>query len=286
MRSSINRIRLIALILIAVAGTMTASAANAQRPETRPYFDGYSGFGNLINFSGRMAEFYPESADGKYGAWLINGTGGRDRIVVYTTNAWHVRKQTGWKIKGTFESLNSLSWLGVDFTDSTGKLIYTNFIPKAQVNYIVVDSKAGNDTIVISTDVDAWIETGSGEDFVSGGDGNDYIENTSGFGDIRGRGGNDTLVGNIVDIYNKPSGGLLAPRTFMYGGIGTDTYIYNGQDWIEDTVNGDRINYAWDGWVTPAELTWGTGRYKGMNQVTMDEDFLFEYAVDDFGPAY
>ena len=286
MRSIKTQIRLIALLLTIIAGALTASAAKAQRPDSRPYFAGYTGYGYLIGIAGRSVDFYPESEGASHGAWLISGTGGDDRIVVYDTNAFHVRAATGWRIKGTYQSLNSLSWLGVDVTDSSGKLIKTDFIPKWKVRYIAIDAQKGDDIVRVSTDIDCWIETGDGDDLAVGGDGNDYIENTRGPGDIQGRGGNDVLVGNVPDIYGKPSGGVFAPCTFMYGGVGTDTYIFNFQDWLEDTINGDRINYSWNGGITPADLIHATGRYNGMSQITMDDDFLFEYAVDDFGPSY
>jgi len=108
-----------------------------------------------------------------------------------------------------------------------------------------VEGERGNETVINHGRIEGDVDLGAGNDLFKGGGG-------SVDGDIRGRGGNDTLIGGVSDdaIFGDFGDDVLrgaegddtltggTGRDIMTGGVGSDTFDFNKT--IETAVGGER----------------------------------------------
>lgn len=259
------------LVFTFVGLLATTSISLAQRPNVRPHFDDYSFDDILIAIDGRGAWFVPEYGGDGDGAWLVNGSWGSDRILIYNATPLELATLSGSRAPGPSNLWNAPVILVAEFQTSGGKTIQVEWAFRPRVKYVVIDTHDGDDYVEVTTSTDCWIELGKGYDIAVGGPGNDYIENTSGSGEqyagnIYGGDGADTLVGNVT------GGGIFAPITNLYGGPGIDTFIFNDKDRIRDNINGESDAFVGDGFdIVKPDLTYKGGRYVGMKQITVED---------------
>ena len=152
----------------------------------------------------------------------ITGTGGADSITVKQTN-----------------------------TQTTVSGVTGSFVT-GQINLIVINSGAGDDTVALDASgftvtKPAVIRGGSGNDTIHSGNGADYIDGESGDDDLRGGGGADKIAGDTGDdvIYGNGGNDSLAGgagNDKLYGGSGVD-HIWGGADfdYIEGGSGKDHI---------------------------------------------
>ncbi len=270
MSLSVTRNRICCFVAVHVWALASSGIAVAQRPSVRPHFEGYSFDNILIAMNGRGAWHVPEYGGTGDGPWLVNGTWGSDRILVYDATPLQVSALTGNIFRGTSKFLNSSRMLVAEFQDSGGKTIQVEWISKNKLTYVVIDTHDGDDYVEVTSYFDCWIELGKGYDIAMGGRGNDYIENTNNSGEIYaghidGGQGADTLVGNVTGK------GLFGSQTNLDGGPGLDTFIFNKSDRIFDTIDGESGVWVGDGFEIPnLDFTYNGGRYAGMMQITLD----------------
>ena len=189
----------------------------------------------------------------RFGSLLVAvGTDSHDDIYVYE------RQMYGW-----YDYANGVyhpggTYLAVWMMENSGRTHFYQ-VEKRLISSISVNADAGDDYVSITTDLDSWINAGTGEDTVHGGEGNDiiYAGGTYAADFMYGHGGRDTIHAG----YNR-SGRSFVPYAIMYGGSGLDTYIYNNADRIVDTnINGQ-------GWFIQADFTFNSGPNAGMHQVS------------------
>lgn len=150
----------------------------------------------------------------------------------------------------------------VTITDKLdGDVLLTKSYPKADVSYITVSARSGDDNVLNYTDVASTQYGGTGNDLLRGGESADIIYGNNGDDNIQGRAGNDTLYGQNGEdnIYGNDG----ADR--MYGGDDADTmYGHNGNDIMSggsgnDYMNGGRDNDWMDGDSGNDTMTGDTG---------------------------
>jgi Ca2+-binding RTX toxin-like protein len=117
----------------------------------------------------------------------------------------------------------------------------TQFMTKQQLENTNFHLGAGNDTLVVDSNVKVGIHAdgGSGNDVMIGGGGNDLLQGGSGNDFIAGRGGNDFIDGGRGnDILLGGDG-----NDFVFGGSGND-YISGGRgnDWLDGGRGNDYID--------------------------------------------
>ena len=99
----------------------------------------------------------------------------------------------------------------------------------AGISLIALDSKAGNDKVIFSTSIGAYVLTGAGRDSVFGGDGRDTINGGGGSDQILGGGGDDRLNG-------------AAAHDVVVGEAGNDRlYGFDGNDTLSGLSGVDRL---------------------------------------------
>jgi Ca2+-binding RTX toxin-like protein len=160
---------------------------------------------------------------------VIRGTGGNDNI--------HVSKATG-----------LLGLLGLIEVDVNGSKQY---FTAEQAKRLVIQAGAGNDTVVIDSNVKQGItvDGGIGDDVIIGGGGDDKLSGGSGKDVIAGRGGNDTISGGRGDDFLTGGTG----NDVIDGGSGNDVIRGGtGHDVIRggsgnDVIRGDGGNDVIDG---------------------------------------
>jgi len=163
------------------------------------------------------------------GGNTVYGTSGNDNV--------HISKAPG-----------LLGALGLYEVNVNGNVQYMS---KQQLEHTNFQLGAGNDTLVVDSNVNANItaDGGSGNDVLIGGNGNDRLSGGSGNDVIAGRGGNDVLSGgNGNDV--------------LYGGRGNDSlYGGRGNDYLDggpghDHNNGgpglDHVKFDWADLFGPA----------------------------------
>ena len=118
----------------------------------------------------------------------------------------------------------------------------TQYMTKQQLENTNFQLGAGNDTLVVDSNVKADITAngGSGNDVMIGGGGNDRLNGGSGNDIIAGRGGNDCINGGSGN--DRLSGGAGNDR--IDGGRGNDVLLGGSAN---DTLNGGRANDYLDG---------------------------------------
>ena len=154
---------------------------------------------------------------------VIRGTSGDDSV--------HVSKASG-----------LLGALGMYEVNVNGK---TQYMTKQQLEASTIKTGAGNDTVVVDSNVQAniHVDGGSGNDVIIGGRGKDLLEGGSGNDVIAGRGGADVIKGDSGD-------------DLILGGAGNDV-IQGGRG--KDNLNGGRGNDLLDGGQGADQATGGPG---------------------------
>jgi Ca2+-binding RTX toxin-like protein len=141
----------------------------------------------------------------------VKGTSGDDNI--------HVSKAKGLPGK-----------LGMYEVDVNGQ---KRFMTKEQLEHSTIRAGAGNDTVVIDSNVKARItvDGGSGDDVIIGGKGSDKLSGGSGNDIIAGRGGKDEISGG-------------AGKDVLLGGQQSDRIDGgSGKDYISGGSGGDLLQY-------------------------------------------
>src|SRR6185436_14368896 len=85
-----------------------------------------------------------------------------------------------------------LGLLGYNKVDINGQVQY---MTNEQLSHTQFNLGAGNDTLVVDSNVTANIHANGGNDYISGGNGNDWLEGNRGNDHIDGDRGNDVLLG-------------------------------------------------------------------------------------------
>jgi Ca2+-binding RTX toxin-like protein len=189
------------------------------------------------------------------GGNTVNGTAGNDNV--------HISKASG---------LAGL--LGLYEVNVNGN---TQVMTKQQLENTNFQLGAGNDTLVVDSNVTADITAngGSGNDVMIGGGGDDKLKGGSGNDVIAGRGGNDCIDGGSGS--DSLSGAIGADRVYgqagndhlnggsntdmLDGGSGNDTLnAAFGGDHLYGRSGRDYLNIATAG--RPARADCGTGRDK------------------------
>jgi Ca2+-binding RTX toxin-like protein len=121
----------------------------------------------------------------------------------------------------------------------------------ADFGQMLVNSRSGNDDVRIDfgtqTQPFTVVDTGDGNDVVSGGSGNELFRTGNGNDRVDGNRGTDTaLLGNGDDAFTwDPGDG----SDVVEGGRGTDKMLFNGSDGAEKfaaTANGARLRFTRD----------------------------------------
>ena len=154
---------------------------------------------------------------------VIQGTSGNDQV--------HVSKAPG-----------LLGSLGLYEVNVNGKIQH---MTKKQLEASTIKTGAGNDTVVIDSNVKANVHVngGSGNDVIVGGGGNDFLEGGRGDDIIVGRGGDDVIKGG-------------RGNDTIYGGAGNDV-IQGGRG--NDKLHGGRGKDHIDGGQGADQATGGPG---------------------------
>jgi Ca2+-binding RTX toxin-like protein len=139
------------------------------------------------------------------------------------------------------------SKLEVDFGPGKG----TRTVNRSDFTQILVNSRGGNDVVSIDYGAEVQpatiIDTGNGNDTVSGGSGNELFRTGNGNDKVDGNRGTDTaLLGNGTDSFTwDPGDG----SDVIKGGRGPDTLVFNGSAAAEKFVasaNGRRLRFTRD----------------------------------------
>jgi Ca2+-binding RTX toxin-like protein len=140
----------------------------------------------------------------------VNGTAGNDNV--------HISKAPG-----------LLGALGLYEVNVNGQ---SQFMTKQQLENTTFNLGAGNDTLVVDSNVNANIKAngGSGNDVMIGGNGNDHLNGGSGNDYIDGGKGNDWLDGgrgNDVIFGREGNDVLLGGKgnDWLFGGKGNDVVL-------------------------------------------------------------
>ncbi len=146
------------------------------------------------------------------GGNTVHGTAGNDNV--------HISKADG-----------LLGFLGLYEVNVNG---HTQFMTKHQLENTNFDLGAGNDTLVVDSDVKANITAngGSGNDVLIGGGGNDHLSGGCGNDVILGRGGNDQICGGDGNDWLFGGRG----NDDLFGGRGRDVLV--GGRGHDDLVGG------------------------------------------------
>ncbi|TCO17319.1 hypothetical protein EV652_118147 [Kribbella steppae] len=136
--------------------------------------------------------------------------------------------------------------LEVEFGDGT-----TRTVKRSDFSQIQVNSRNGNDVVRIDYGAEVQpatiVDTGNGNDTVSGGSGNELFRTGNGNDSVDGNRGTDTaLLGNGTDSFTwDPGDG----SDVIKGGRGQDTMVFNGSAVAERFVasaNGPQLRFTRD----------------------------------------
>jgi Ca2+-binding RTX toxin-like protein len=179
--------------------------------------------------SGAAASAHGVTASVKYGTLMVRGTKASEKIAL--------------RLKAGDSSV-----IEVDARDD-GSADFS--FPRSGIARIVVDGRAGNDTIRIDESNGVFEDTTP--TILAGGDGNDTLSGGSGAETLLGGRGNDSIDGN-----RGADTGLLGPGndTFIWdpgdgsdkveGQRGSDTMVFNGAaaaEQVDLSANGTRLRF-------------------------------------------
>jgi len=162
-----------------------------------------------------QTEFIMSQINSISGGNTVYGTAGNDNV--------HISKAPG-----------LLGALGLFEVNVNG---HVQFMTKQQLENTTFELGAGDDTLVVDSNVNANVHAngGSGDDVLIGGNGNDTLNGGTGNDIIAGRGGNDTISGGDGN-------------DCLFGGDGNDTISGGrGNDYLDggrgnDVLRGGRGN--------------------------------------------
>jgi len=137
---------------------------------------------------------------------------------------------------------------GIDVVDGNNNAIVGNtgnnsfnFSNVTFQNVTQVETGSGNDSVTGTSGADKVL-AGADQDTVNGGDGNDSLYGEAGNDRLNGDGGDDLLVGGTGN--DTLAGG--AGDDTLEGGIGADTFVYatgvSGTDTVKDFSAGDKFD--------------------------------------------
>ena len=190
------------------------------------------------------------------GGNTVYGTSGNDNV--------HISKAPG-----------LLGALGLYEVNVNGNVQYMS---KQQLEHTNFQLGAGNDTLVVDSNVNANItaDGGSGNDVLIGGNGNDRLSGGSGNDVLAGRGGDDSISGGCGNDYLFGGNG----NDRISGGNGNDV-LFGGNG--NDVLSGGRGNDSLYGGRGNDYLDGGPGHDHNNGGPGIDH-VKFDWA-DLFGPA-
>ena len=192
----------------------------------------------------------PARAHTNFGFLSIVGSNRDDEIYVFE------RQQSAWYDSRTNTFYPAATYV-VWWILEDDKWMDYGSIQKSRITSIAVLGNDGGDTIEIDSSLPTFLDGGAGSDFILGGSGPDEIHSGEGELDfLNGRTGEDVIVGT-----QKPYYYFGLPRvSFLVGGPGDDTYIYQNTDQLELD---DEFQAGFT--VTPS-ITFQRGRFRGLHQ--------------------
>lgn len=175
------------------------------------------------------------------------------------------------------------NYYSVAITDESGT-VNTYILTEEELAQMRIEGAAGDDTIIVSDEIDVGItiDGGDGNDSISGGSGDDTISGGAGNDQLRGGAGADKIDGGSGHDFIQ--GGLGADK--LVGGIGSDSIYADADDTVYTGTEANPNDSSQDVVVAHESATIINGAEDAVVRIT-DEDiadakeWLGTYAVID-----
>lgn len=125
---------------------------------------------------------------------------------------------------------------------------------------IEMNGFAGDDDLMVYSDLSTVMDGGDGDDVLWGSRGDDILDGGDGSDELHGGPGDDWLISGPSAKYKKrlPSD--------LYGEEGLDTYTFNDVDDISDRSTG-HVEIVGRGWSLDPDFVHSNGSFAGMNHI-------------------